>query len=152
MPHPSAVPARSRRPPDRPPPCGASSPSFFSSSRAPVGAWTRTVADPLIGISTTGDGFSPSPVSLFPPQQQLKGRGDSDRPGKMVSYGGGRMISQPPNRDARERFSRGEPAAAEERWIEDHLRSGCSLCQREVDALLVRLLQAAGPGEPVPSP
>ena len=59
------------------------------------------------------------------------------------------MISQHPNREALERFSRGETAAAEERWIEDHLRSGCALCQREVDALLLRLLQAAGPGEPV---
>jgi tetratricopeptide (TPR) repeat protein len=58
------------------------------------------------------------------------------------------MISQHPNRDALERFSRGETAAAEERWIEDHLRSGCALCQREVDDLLLRLL---GPGDP-PSP
>jgi tetratricopeptide (TPR) repeat protein len=57
------------------------------------------------------------------------------------------MISQHPNRDALERFSRGETAAAEERWIEDHLRSGCALCQQEVDALLLRLLQTAGPPE-----
>jgi tetratricopeptide (TPR) repeat protein len=61
------------------------------------------------------------------------------------------MISQHPNRNALERFSRGETAAAEERWIEDHLRSGCALCQQEVDALLMRLLQAAGPGEPAPA-
>lgn len=59
------------------------------------------------------------------------------------------MISQHPNRDALERFSRGETAAAEERWIEDHLRSGCPLCQREVDDLLLRLLQA-GPADPPP--
>jgi len=60
------------------------------------------------------------------------------------------MISQHPNRDALERFSRGETAAAEERWIEDHLRSGCALCQREVDDLLLRLL---GPGDsPLPGP
>ncbi|HEY7216553.1 MAG TPA: hypothetical protein VIC28_18170 [Thermoanaerobaculia bacterium] len=27
-----------------------------------------------------------------------------------------------------------------ERWVEDHLRSGCAVCQREVDALLLRML------------
>ena len=52
-----------------------------------------------------------------------------------------------PGRKDLERFSRGETAAAEERWIEDHLRSGCALCQREVDDLLRRLLQV-GPGVP----
>jgi len=60
------------------------------------------------------------------------------------------MIAQHPNRHALERFSRGETVAAEERWIEDHLRSGCALCQREVDDLLSRLLQAA-PADPAPA-
>jgi tetratricopeptide (TPR) repeat protein len=43
-----------------------------------------------------------------------------------------------PDRNAFERFSRGEAAVAEERWIEDHLRSGCALCQRQVDDFLLR--------------
>jgi tetratricopeptide (TPR) repeat protein len=43
-----------------------------------------------------------------------------------------------PDRNAFERFSRGGASAAEERWIEDHLRSGCALCQGEVDELLLR--------------
>ncbi len=41
-----------------------------------------------------------------------------------------------PDRNTFERFSRGGASAAEERWIEDHLRSGCALCQRQVDELL----------------
>ena len=41
-----------------------------------------------------------------------------------------------PDRNAFERFSRGEATAAEERWIEDHLRSDCALCQGYVDELL----------------
>jgi tetratricopeptide (TPR) repeat protein len=41
-----------------------------------------------------------------------------------------------PDRNAFERFSRGEASAAEERWIEDHLRSACALCQEHVDELL----------------
>ncbi len=45
-----------------------------------------------------------------------------------------------PDRNAFERFSRGGASAAEERWIEDHLRSGCALCQREVDEILLREL------------
>ena len=43
-----------------------------------------------------------------------------------------------PDRNAFERFSRGVSSAVEERWIEDHLRAGCVLCQREVDELLLR--------------
>ncbi|MFL6233548.1 MAG: tetratricopeptide repeat protein [Thermoanaerobaculia bacterium] len=43
-----------------------------------------------------------------------------------------------PDRNAFERFSRGGASAAEERWIEDHLRSGCPVCQEEVDDLLLR--------------
>jgi tetratricopeptide (TPR) repeat protein len=43
-----------------------------------------------------------------------------------------------PDRNAFERFSRGEASTAEERWIEDHLRSGCAVCQQEVDELLLR--------------
>ena len=51
------------------------------------------------------------------------------------------MDAQHPDRNALERFSRGETAAIEERWIENHLRSGCARCQREVDALLPSLFQ-----------
>ena len=48
------------------------------------------------------------------------------------------MNARHPDRNAFERFSRGEASAAEERWIEDHLRSGCALCQEEVDEILLR--------------
>jgi len=41
---------------------------------------------------------------------------------------------------ALEQFSRGEASGDEERWVEDHLRSGCAVCQREVDSALVRML------------
>ena len=41
-----------------------------------------------------------------------------------------------PDRNTFERFSRGEATAAEERWIEEHLRSACARCQRHVDELL----------------
>ena len=41
-----------------------------------------------------------------------------------------------PDRNAFEKFSRGAASVAEERWIEDHLRSGCALCQQQVDDLL----------------
>jgi tetratricopeptide (TPR) repeat protein len=41
-----------------------------------------------------------------------------------------------PDRNAFERFSRGEASVAEERWIEDHLRSACARCQRHVDELV----------------
>ncbi len=53
------------------------------------------------------------------------------------------MAASHPDRNALERFSCGEASGDEERWIEDHLRAGCAVCQREVDALLVRTL---GPG------
>jgi len=57
------------------------------------------------------------------------------------------MSLEHPGREDLERFSRGATLAAEERWIEDHLRSGCDLCQREVDDLLTRLLVCpGGPG------
>jgi tetratricopeptide (TPR) repeat protein len=46
------------------------------------------------------------------------------------------MVARHPDRSALERFSRSEVTSDEERWIEDHLRSGCAVCQREVDALL----------------
>src|SRR6185295_12620929 len=58
------------------------------------------------------------------------------------------MDSRHPVRGSLESFSRGELDAAEERWIEDHLRSGCAVCQREVDALLLRSLTCAPFGEP----
>src|SRR4051794_14399051 len=43
-----------------------------------------------------------------------------------------------PDRNAFERVSRGGASAAEERWIADHLRSGCPVCQEEVDGLRLR--------------
>jgi tetratricopeptide (TPR) repeat protein len=46
------------------------------------------------------------------------------------------MTGRHPDREALERFSRGEVAPDEERWIEAHLRSDCARCQREIDALL----------------
>jgi tetratricopeptide (TPR) repeat protein len=57
-----------------------------------------------------------------------------------------------PDRGALERFSRGDAPAAEERWIEDHLRSGCAVCQPEVDALLLRTLSSTASGEPLSRP
>jgi tetratricopeptide (TPR) repeat protein len=53
-----------------------------------------------------------------------------------------------PTRNALERFSRGEAGETEERWIEDHLRSGCTRCQREVDALLLLTFSPPPFGEP----
>jgi tetratricopeptide (TPR) repeat protein len=41
-----------------------------------------------------------------------------------------------PDREALECFARGECVAETERWILDHLRSGCGICQRTVDDLL----------------
>jgi len=41
-----------------------------------------------------------------------------------------------PDREALECFARGECVAETERWILDHLRSGCAICQRTVDGLL----------------
>lgn len=41
-----------------------------------------------------------------------------------------------PDRDALECFARGEIFAETERWIVNHLRSGCPICQRTIDALL----------------
>jgi tetratricopeptide (TPR) repeat protein len=48
-----------------------------------------------------------------------------------------------PDRNALERFSHGATSEDEERWIEDHLRSGCAICQQEVDDLLRRTLGTA---------
>ena len=46
------------------------------------------------------------------------------------------MAEYHPDKYALERYVRGEAGAAAERWIEDHLRSGCAICQRSVDELL----------------
>lgn len=46
------------------------------------------------------------------------------------------MPEHHPDRDTLERFSRGELCAPEGRRIEEHLRSGCAVCQRKVDDLL----------------
>ncbi|MFL6201009.1 MAG: hypothetical protein ACJ76J_17705 [Thermoanaerobaculia bacterium] len=51
-----------------------------------------------------------------------------------------------PDRDTLERFSRGAISAEQAQWIEDHLRSGCPVCQRKVDDLLWQL-QPAAPGQ-----
>jgi tetratricopeptide (TPR) repeat protein len=53
------------------------------------------------------------------------------------------MLEHHPDRNTLERFSRGQATAPEERWIEDHLRTGCPICQREVDALLAPTLDAS---------
>jgi tetratricopeptide (TPR) repeat protein len=44
-----------------------------------------------------------------------------------------------PDKDALESFARGEILAETERWILEHLRSGCPICQRTIDALLPSL-------------
>src|SRR4051794_40084817 len=58
------------------------------------------------------------------------------------------MDMRHPDRNALERFSHGATSEDEERWIENHLRSGCAICQQEVDDLLRRTLGAvlAEPG------
>ncbi|HEX6864832.1 MAG TPA: hypothetical protein VF414_18520, partial [Thermoanaerobaculia bacterium] len=53
-----------------------------------------------------------------------------------------------PDRDTLERFSRGALSAEQAQWIEDHLRSGCPVCQRKVDDLLWQLQTAAPPSGP----
>lgn len=53
------------------------------------------------------------------------------------------MLDYHPDRNALERFSWGQATAPEERWIEDHLRAGCPVCQQEVDALLAPTLDAS---------
>jgi tetratricopeptide (TPR) repeat protein len=59
------------------------------------------------------------------------------------------MSEHHPDRTDLEHYARCEVASAEERWIEDHLRSGCTLCQRQVD----ELLPGRGEGwQPPPSP
>ncbi|HWN45164.1 MAG TPA: hypothetical protein VNW71_23265 [Thermoanaerobaculia bacterium] len=50
-----------------------------------------------------------------------------------------------PDRDTLERFSRGALSAEQAQWIEDHLRSGCPVCQRKVDDLLWQLQTTAPP-------
>jgi tetratricopeptide (TPR) repeat protein len=62
------------------------------------------------------------------------------------------MDTRHPDRNALERFSHGDTSETEERWIEDHLRAGCEICQREVDDLLRRtmglLLEEPGRRDP----
>lgn len=53
-----------------------------------------------------------------------------------------------PDRDTLERFSRGALSAEQAQWIEDHLRSGCPVCQRKVDDLLWQLQTAPPAGQP----
>jgi tetratricopeptide (TPR) repeat protein len=73
---------------------------------------------------------------------------DEGSPGVELSLENGPINVRHPDRNALEGFSRGEFSAGEDRWIEDHLRSGCAVCQREVDALLLRTLSSAPCGEP----
>lgn len=54
-----------------------------------------------------------------------------------------------PDRDLLERFSRGALSPGQGQWIENHLRSGCPLCQRKVDELLRKLHPPADPEEQV---
>lgn len=62
------------------------------------------------------------------------------------------MLEKHPDRNALERFSRGAAPISEERWIEDHLRAGCAVCQEKVDDLLRPSLDAALlPGIEVPA-
>ncbi|HVT61559.1 MAG TPA: hypothetical protein VHR45_24575 [Thermoanaerobaculia bacterium] len=49
------------------------------------------------------------------------------------------MAEYHPDRKALEEFAGGALRAEEGRWIEDHLRSGCAVCQRAVDDLLPKL-------------
>ena len=56
------------------------------------------------------------------------------------------MVEYHPDRESLESFARGEIVAESERWILDHLRSGCAICQRTVDGLL------PSPGALPPSP
>jgi tetratricopeptide (TPR) repeat protein len=53
-----------------------------------------------------------------------------------------------PGRDTLESFSRGALSAEQAQWIEDHLRSGCPVCQRKVDDLLWQLQTASPPAWP----
>jgi tetratricopeptide (TPR) repeat protein len=49
------------------------------------------------------------------------------------------MAAIHPDRKVLEKYSQAGATPAEERWIESHLRSGCRVCQREVDHLLSTL-------------
>jgi tetratricopeptide (TPR) repeat protein len=59
------------------------------------------------------------------------------------------MDANHPDRRVLEKYSQAGASPAEERWIESHLRSGCRVCQREVDALLSML---SPPPQDAPSP
>jgi tetratricopeptide (TPR) repeat protein len=49
------------------------------------------------------------------------------------------MAAIHPDRKVLEKYSQAGASPVEERWIESHLRSGCRVCQREVDDLLSSL-------------
>lgn len=53
------------------------------------------------------------------------------------------MAAIHPDRKVLERYSQAGASPAEERWIESHLRSGCRVCQREVDDLLATMNPSA---------
>ncbi|HEX4961330.1 MAG TPA: hypothetical protein VF173_10865 [Thermoanaerobaculia bacterium] len=58
------------------------------------------------------------------------------------------MNDHHPDRETFERFSQAAASAAEERWIESHLRAGCRICQRQVDGLLQTLTFPEGTPAP----
>src|SRR5262249_20376645 len=68
----------------------------------------------------------------------------------MVCAEGDRMANHP-DRKVLEKYSQAGASAAEERWVESHLRSGCRVCQREVDDLLAAMgpwrVEERSPGE-----
>lgn len=58
------------------------------------------------------------------------------------------MTEYHPDRETLERFSCGELLAEEAAWLETHLRSGCGVCQRTVDEILMTLTFAPSRPEP----
>lgn len=61
------------------------------------------------------------------------------------------MFEHHPDRVALDRFVRAEVLADEVRWIVDHIRSGCEICQPHVDRLLPNVDQVLH-GHPQPLP
>lgn len=57
------------------------------------------------------------------------------------------MSEYHPDRETLERFSGGELLAEEAAWIETHLRSGCAVCQRTVDEILMAFAFVKEPEE-----
>jgi tetratricopeptide (TPR) repeat protein len=64
---------------------------------------------------------------------------------------GAAMAEHHPDRETLERFSYGSLLPDEARWIEEHLRSGCAVCQRIVDDLLASFIPAGLAGAALPA-